>query len=301
VTRPSPYMSSYSASIQRMLSSTMLLEVGFNGSEVTHLYWNRQNDANDPLEMSLGSKLLSTVPNPFYGKITTGALSFPTITLQQSLLPYPQYTAVLIYRQPYAHMDYDAGLVKLQKQMSHGLQFTVAYTKSKTIDSSAQSNTWIVGPSDSLYNPNYNRSIDANDVPQRFVSSYIYTSVREGPAIRAAWNRERDRRGMGTQRHLRFAEGDPDHDHRSRSNRSHQLHFDRRTRQSGGKLRAAQRNQTNHEPVVQHGRLPDGGSVYAADGFHQRAQLPRTGHRQLQHFAHQEHQVPRTIHPATAV
>jgi hypothetical protein len=65
-------------------------------------------------------------------------------------------------------------LVKLQKQMSHGLQFTVAYTKSKTIDSSAQSNTWIVGPSDSLYNPNYNRSIDANDVPQRFVSSYIY-------------------------------------------------------------------------------------------------------------------------------
>src|ERR1700688_5295859 len=58
--------------------------------------------------------------------------------------------------------------------MSHGLQFTVAYTKSKTIDSSAQSNTWIVGPSDSLYNPNYNRSIEGNDVPQRFVSSYIY-------------------------------------------------------------------------------------------------------------------------------
>src|ERR1700688_3571815 len=58
--------------------------------------------------------------------------------------------------------------------MSHGLQFTVAYTKSKTIDSSAQSNTWIVGPSDSLYDPNYNRSIDANDVPQRFVASYIY-------------------------------------------------------------------------------------------------------------------------------
>ncbi len=174
VNRPSPYMSSYSFSIQRMLSSTMLLEVGFNGSEVTHLYWNRQNDANDPLEMSLGSKLLAAVPNPFYGKITSGALSFPTVTQAQLLLPYPQYTAVLIYRQPYGHMDYDAGLIRLQKQMSHGLLFTVGYTKSKTIDSTAQSNTWIVGPSDSLYNPNYNRSIDANDVPQRLVTSYIY-------------------------------------------------------------------------------------------------------------------------------
>ena len=172
--RPSPYMSSYSMSIQRMLSPTMLLEVGFNGSEVTHLYWNRQNDANNPLEMSLGSSLLSAVPNPFFGKITTGALSFPTITLAQALLPYPQYTAVLIYRQPYAHMDYDAGTLRMQKQMSHGLLFSVAYTKEKTIDSTMQSNTWIVGPSDSLYNPNYNRSIDGNDVPQRFVASYIY-------------------------------------------------------------------------------------------------------------------------------
>jgi len=172
--RPAPYMSSYSFSAQRMLTSTMLLEVGFNGSEDTHLYWNRQNDANNPLEMALGSQLLAAVPNPFYGKITTGALSFPTITEQQLLLPYPQYTAVLIYRQPYAHMDYDAATIRLQKQMSHGVLFSLAYTKSKTIDSTMQSNTWIVGPSDSLYDPNYNRSIDGNDVPQRFVASYIY-------------------------------------------------------------------------------------------------------------------------------
>lgn len=172
--RPTPYMSSYSLSIQRMLSPTLLLEAGFNGSEVTHLYWNRQNDANDPLEMSLGSKLLSAVPNPFYGKITTGALSFPTITEQQLLLPYPEYTAVLIYRQPYAHGDYDALTLRLQKQMSHGFLMSLAYTNEKTINSTMQSNTWIVGPSDSMYDPNYNRSIDGNDVSQRFVASYIY-------------------------------------------------------------------------------------------------------------------------------
>ena len=173
-TRPAPYMSSYSLSIQRMLSSTMLLEAGFNGSEVTHLYWNRQNDADDPLLMSMGSKLLSAVPNPFYGKITTGSLSFSTITEAQLLMPYPEYTAVLIYRQPYAHGDYDAMTLRLQKQMSHGLLVSLAYTNEKTINSTMQSNTWIVGPSDSMYNPNYNRSIDGNDVSQRFVASYIY-------------------------------------------------------------------------------------------------------------------------------
>ena len=172
--RASPYMSSYSLSIQRMLTPTMLLEAGFNGSEVTHLYWNRQNDANNPLEMSLGSKLLSTVPNPFYGKITSGPLSFSTITEQQALLPYPEYTAVLIYREPYAHGDYDAMTLRLQKQMSHGFLASVAYTNEKTINSTMQSNTWIVGPSDSLFDPNYNRSIDGNDVSQRFVASYIY-------------------------------------------------------------------------------------------------------------------------------
>jgi hypothetical protein len=114
------------------------------------------------------------VPNPFYGKITTGSLSFPTITEEQLLMPYPEYTAVLIYRQPYAHGDYDAMTLRLQKQMSHGLLLGLAYTNEKTINSTMQSNTWIVGPSDSMFDPNYNRSIDGNDVSQRFVASYIY-------------------------------------------------------------------------------------------------------------------------------
>jgi len=62
----------------------------------------------------------------------------------------------------------------VQKQASHGLMLTMAYTLSKTIADTAQSNTWVVGPSNSLYNTKYNRSIEANDVPQRLVFSYIY-------------------------------------------------------------------------------------------------------------------------------
>jgi hypothetical protein len=64
--------------------------------------------------------------------------------------------------------------LRVQKQYSHGLMAQLSYTLSKTIANTAQSNTWVVGPSNGLYNPNYNRSIEANDVPQRLVLSYIY-------------------------------------------------------------------------------------------------------------------------------
>ncbi len=172
--RPSPYLSDYTLSIQREISSTLLAEVAYVGSKMTHLFWNRQNDENNPLELSLGSQLLQSVANPFYGQITTGALSTPTVQLRQLLRPYPQYQDVLIFRDAYADMRYNSMTARVQKQYSHGLLFQLGYTLSKTIANTAQSNTWVVGPSNGLYNPNYNRSIEANDVPQRLVLSYIY-------------------------------------------------------------------------------------------------------------------------------
>ncbi len=172
--RPSPYLSDYTLSIQREISPTLLAEVGYVGSKMTHMFWNRQNDASNPIELALGSQLLQSVPNPFFGEITTGALAAPTLQERQLLRPYPQYQDVLIFRDAYGDMRYNSMTVRVQKQYSHGLMAQLAYTVSKTIANTAQSNTWVVGPSDGLYNPNYNKSIEANDVPQRLVLSYIY-------------------------------------------------------------------------------------------------------------------------------
>jgi hypothetical protein len=172
--RRPPYLSDYTLSVQREITSTLLAEVAYVGSKMTHLFWNRQNNENNPLELGLGTQLLQSAPNPFFGKITSGALSTPTVQLRQLLRPYPQYQDVLIFRDAYGDMRYNSMTVRLQKQYSHGLQFQLGYTLSKTIANTAQSNTWVVGPSNGLYNPNYNRSIEANDVPQRLVLSYIY-------------------------------------------------------------------------------------------------------------------------------
>ena len=55
-----------------------------------------------------------------------------------------------------------------------GLTFTVAYTNSKSIGNNFESATGEVGGQNSLYNPNYNRALSTNDVPQRLVFGYMY-------------------------------------------------------------------------------------------------------------------------------
>jgi hypothetical protein len=172
--RPSPYLSDYTLSIQREITPTLLAEIGYVGSKMTHLFWNRQNDQNNPLELSLGSQLVQPVANPFFGEITSGALSTPTVQLRQLLRPFPQYQDVLIFRDAYGDMRYNSMTLHIQKQYSKGLMLQASYTLSKTIANTAQSNTWVVGPDNGLYDPNYNKSIEANDVPQRLVLSYIY-------------------------------------------------------------------------------------------------------------------------------
>jgi len=172
--RPSPYLSSWNLNIQREITPTTLVEVGYVGSKFTHLFWNRQHNQNNPADLSYGADLLKAVPNPFYGKITTGALSTPTVQLRQLLRPYPQYQDVLIFRDPYGDMHYESMTARVVQQYRNGLQFQLAYTLSKTIANTAQSNTWVVGPSNAMFDANYNRGLEANDVPQRLVLSYLY-------------------------------------------------------------------------------------------------------------------------------
>jgi outer membrane receptor protein involved in Fe transport len=172
--RPTPYLSDWTLSIQHELTPTTLVEIGYVGSKMTHLYWNRQHNQNDPADLSYGSQLLQATPNPFYKQITTGALSTPTVQLRQLLRPYPQYQDVLIFRDPYGNMEYESMTLRVQQRYSKGLMMSLAYTLSKTIANTAQSNTWVVGPSNALYDANYNRGVEANDVPQRLVLSTIY-------------------------------------------------------------------------------------------------------------------------------
>lgn len=172
---PLAYIANWNFGTQREITSTMVAEVAYVGSKITHLFWNRQENANDPLLLSQwGSRLNDVVPNPYFGKVTTGSLSFPTVRRNQLLRPFPQYQQILAIRRPYGDASYQSMTARFEKRYSQGLTVSVAYTLSKTIASTGESNTWVVGPSNALYDPKYNRSLEANDTPQRLVISHVY-------------------------------------------------------------------------------------------------------------------------------
>ncbi|MDX1979338.1 MAG: carboxypeptidase regulatory-like domain-containing protein [Bryobacteraceae bacterium] len=170
------YLGNWTLGFQRELSPTMVAEVAYVGSKITHLFWNRQDNANDPLLLEQwGSRLLEAVPNPYFGKVTVGALSFPTVQRRQLLRPFPHYQEVLHIRANYGDSHYQSMTARFEKRYSQGLTMSVGYTLSKTISTiGGDSNTWVVGPSNALYNPKYNRGLEANDLPHRIVISHVY-------------------------------------------------------------------------------------------------------------------------------
>ena len=172
---PLAYIANWNFSFQRMLSRTVLVEAGYVGSKTTHLFWNRFDNATDPLLLSQwGPRLLDTVSNPFPGKIQGGGLSFPTVQRRQLFRPFPQYQQILAVRRPYGDASYQSMIARLEKQYSNGLTLSVAYTMSKLLASTGESNTWVIGPSNALYDPKYNRSHDANDTPHRLVIGHLW-------------------------------------------------------------------------------------------------------------------------------
>jgi len=170
-----PYVSNWTFNIQRMVAPTLVVEAGYVGNKTTHLTQNRMYNQNDPLLLSLGSKLLEKVPNPFYGKIRSGDLSYPTVELCQVLRPFPQYLQLLIPRDGYGDAHHHGFQLRVDKHYSRGLTLSAAYTVSKTITNCFESDAGFEpGPQNALYNPNYSRSLDPNDVPQRVVLSYVW-------------------------------------------------------------------------------------------------------------------------------
>ena len=109
-------------------------KVAYSGSHGVHLMGILERDQLAPQYLSLGNQLNSQVANPFYGAITQGQLATPTITLGQSLLPYPQFLGVSSRNANYGDSSYNALLVRAERRLSKGFSLAIAYTFSKEID-----------------------------------------------------------------------------------------------------------------------------------------------------------------------
>ena len=127
--RRQPMAQQYQFGIQREFGWNMLAEVayvGANTQDVTVDYQRNAIPANvrDEAERtfrSTGRNILNdSVPNPFCGLITTGALAGATTTRGQLTRPFPQFTSVSSGASPLGKIRYDSMQAKVTKRLSQG-------------------------------------------------------------------------------------------------------------------------------------------------------------------------------------
>lgn len=199
---PNGYTENYSADFQYQLTNNTLLELGYSGNQGRKLslaYQTMNLNQLPPQDLSLGSQLFNSVPNPFYGVIPAsagGTLTGPTVPLWRLLVLYPQYTGVnLNVSTPGAFSSYNALVAKFSKRFSNGLNLIVNYQWSKTIDNSSEAQSWEVsdpGPRN-IFNWDLERSISAHDIPQALSVTFLYDlPIGKGKAFGSSMNRFAD-------------------------------------------------------------------------------------------------------------
>ncbi len=176
---PTAYVQSFSAGIQYQLTRNAMVDVGYQGSQGRKLplgYGAYNINQLNPAYLSLGTALNASVPNPFFGHITSGSLSGATIPYFQTLLPYPQFTSVNLPNDYVgAGSSYNGFNVKFQDRLSQGVTALVTYSWSKAIDDTSETQGWEIGDQErNAYNISQERSISAHDVPQYFVASLVW-------------------------------------------------------------------------------------------------------------------------------
>jgi TonB dependent receptor len=100
--------------------------------------------------------------------------AFPnTATLAQALRPYPQFGDVNTLWAPLGNSWYDSLQIKATKRYSYGLDFTAAYTWSKTL-ATVEAHDGTIVPQNDVYNRANGKTLSSSDQPHVFVTGFNY-------------------------------------------------------------------------------------------------------------------------------
>jgi hypothetical protein len=175
---PTPYLQQWNLTLQRELIKGWVASVSYAGNKGTKLFGGNYNlNQLDPAYWSLQLALQDQVPNPFFGQITSGAVSGRTVQRSQLLLPYPDYGAISMMNAHGASSIYHSMQITVEKRYSQGLSVLLSFTGGKLINdafSEAGSNG---GGGDfriGRFNRRLDRSLDTDDVARRMVISGVY-------------------------------------------------------------------------------------------------------------------------------
>jgi hypothetical protein len=193
------YNQQWNFSIQRSLGSNQLLQVAYVGNKGTHLAWNGGGGATSmnqlaPNLSSLGNKLLAPVANPFYGLVSSGPLSQPTVQYGQLIRPFPAWQTVAADGTAIGNSEYHALQAHFTKRYTNGVSIIAGYTWSKLMSDVADG-IWNdsthngSGAYRSWYCVRCEHSPSSYDVPHRFTLSAVgELPFGKGKMFGSNWN-----------------------------------------------------------------------------------------------------------------
>ena len=172
----SSYVQQWNVNLQRELPGRIAAEaayVGNKGTKLTDVGW--EMNQLRPEFLTLGAALQQRVANPFLGLIPRGPFAGAEITRGQLLRQFPQYGNVTNFRPTSASSTYHAMQLRVQKDVSGGASFLLAYTAGKLIDDNGGVGAGGLdsGHQDAFYR-RAERAISPQDISQRMVFSYAY-------------------------------------------------------------------------------------------------------------------------------
>lgn len=136
------YVHNFSFGVQRVLPGKISVDVSYVGSRTMNAATSRAFNYISEQNRALGDSttggnpnyLTAAVPNPFAGLIPGTSLNSATVTRQQLLRPYPQFTGFDVVNYPNGRIWYNALQITVEKRYSHGLTFTGSYAFAKNLE-----------------------------------------------------------------------------------------------------------------------------------------------------------------------
>lgn len=181
------YMQEWNFAVSRQLGRSTILTMTYTGSRGVHLPIPSEelNQINPRYLANGGSYLTELVPNPYFGKFTSGLLAQAMIPREQLLKPYPTFAgpssadafggSLNYSRPPVGDSVYHAATIHFERRFTEGVSLAAHYTWSKLIDVGGVGNgAAFTDPSAlrDIYNPRLERSLGSFDVPHRLVVIY---------------------------------------------------------------------------------------------------------------------------------
>jgi hypothetical protein len=181
---PSQYVQQWNAGMELAPTRASVFSLTYAGSHGVHLLRNITPNDLDPQyyqhpgDAATVAYLNTSVANPFYGRVSTGILTAPTVQRLQLTRKFPQYNVLTEQFTPGGSASYNALQIRFQQRDFHHLSTILGYTWSKNLSDVSNLTTGGLAEGTPGYQNSYflnlERAYSPGDTPQRFTASIVY-------------------------------------------------------------------------------------------------------------------------------